>query len=82
MSQCTLCGSTAHNTPACKWRNTCTTCAHFNARSKAPEGLIGCKADRRAYAHKSPTMPRVCAKRAPVDSAVVEKRVAWIEGRA
>ena len=82
MSQCTLCGSTAHNTPACKWRNTCATCAHFNARSKSPEGLIGCKADRRAYAYKSPTFARVCAKRAPVDSAVAAKRVAWIEGRA
>ncbi len=81
---CTLCGSSQHTAPNCKWQHTCASCTHMDLRGSRlrSEGLTSCKVDRRGYAYKSPTMPRDCAKRLTADVAVVARHVAWIEGRA
>lgn len=80
--RCTLCGSDQHTAPNCKWLNTCASCKHASTSSKSPEGLISCKADKRAYAYKSPTIERICAKRSNAPEDVAKKRISWIEGRA
>ena len=81
---CTLCGSSQHTAPHCKWRNTCTSCTHAEkptSREMLKAGFVRCNEDRRAYAHKSPTIGRECKKHAVLDVGAVAKRVAWIEGR-
>lgn len=43
---CTLCGSSQHTAPHCKWRSTCTSCAHAEkptSREMLKAGFVRCK---------------------------------------
>lgn len=78
---CTLCGSTQHTAPNCKWLNTCLLCEHVEVKG-LPKGFGTCRPYKQPQgASRSITTTKECGKRKSASAAVVEKRVAWIEGR-